>query len=119
MNLKHLTVEQLEAVTAFQARVYEGLLKVEQGYVTTYKDLGSYIDCSSSQAIGQALKRNPFAPEVPCHRVVKSDLTLGGFEGSFTKAPRKKSMLEQEGVILHQNRKGEWQVDSKCLHRFT
>jgi len=119
MSLKRLTAEQREVLTAFQAKVYEGLLKVEKGHVTTYRDLGSYIDCSSSQAIGQALKRNPFAPEIPCHRVVKSDLTLGGFEGSLAKAPAKKSLLENEGVVLHQNDKGEWCVDSKCLHRFT
>lgn len=99
--------------------MYEGLLEVQEGYVTTYKDLGSHIDCSSSQAIGQALKRNPFAPEIPCHRVVKTDLTLGGFEGSFAKASAKKSLLEKEGVKFYQNAKGEWRVDPKCIHRFT
>jgi methylated-DNA-[protein]-cysteine S-methyltransferase len=116
--MKQLSVAQRAAVTPFQARVYEGLLQVEKGHVTTYKDLGSFIDCSSSQAIGQALKRNPFAPEIPCHRVVKTDLSLGGFEGSFSKAPTKKSMLEDEGVLFYQNSNGEWRVDSTCLHKF-
>jgi methylated-DNA-[protein]-cysteine S-methyltransferase len=98
-----LTMAQRQAITPFQARVYEALLQVEKGQVTTYKELGSAIDCKSSQAIGQALKRNPFAPAVPCHRVVKTDLTLGGFYGTFEKAPKKKSMLEEEGVVFHQN----------------
>lgn len=113
-----LTTVQRQAVTPFQARVYEALLQVEKGRVTTYKDLGSAIDCKSSQAIGQALKRNPFAPAVPCHRVIKTDLTLGGFFGTFAKAPAKMSMLEEEGVEFHQNSKGEWEVDASCLHHF-
>lgn len=114
-----LTPAQRQAVTPFQARVYEALLQVQKGHVTTYKELGAAINCNSSQAIGQALKRNPFAPTIPCHRVVKTDLTLGGFGGSFTKAPEKKTMLEQEGVIFHQSSKnGEWKIDSSCLHKF-
>jgi len=113
-----LTTAQRETVTAFQARVYEALLLVEKGHVTTYQDLGKWIDCGSSQAIGQALKRNPFAPEIPCHRVVKKDLTLGGFCGTFAKAPEKMRLLEEEGVIFHQNKKGEWMVDPSCVQKF-
>lgn len=113
-----LTAAQRQAVTPFQARVYEALLQVQKGRVTTYKELGAVIDCTSSQAIGQALKRNPFAPVVPCHRVVKSDRTLGGFGGTFAKAPAKKTMLEEEGITFHQNKKGEWTIDSSFLHEF-
>mmetsp|Transcript_47071 Transcript_47071/g.135611 ORF Transcript_47071/g.135611 Transcript_47071/m.135611 type:complete len:121 (+) Transcript_47071:120-482(+) len=117
-QLTALSAEQRKAVTPFQAKVYEALLHVEQGQVTTYKRIGRFIDCSSSQAIGQALKRNPFAPGIPCHRVVKSDLSLGGFCGSFSKAPAKLAMLEKEGVIFHQNGKGDWIVDSSCVYEF-
>ncbi|GLC49514.1 hypothetical protein PLESTB_000227500 [Pleodorina starrii] len=50
----------------------------------------------------QALRRNPFAPVVPCHRVVAADLSLGGFSGAWgiadPKVQRKKRMLEEEGV---------------------
>mmetsp|Transcript_64385 Transcript_64385/g.152320 ORF Transcript_64385/g.152320 Transcript_64385/m.152320 type:complete len:90 (+) Transcript_64385:186-455(+) len=54
------------------------------------------------QAVGQALRRNPFAPVVPCHRVVSSDLALHGFSGSTDCAQldRKRKLLEDEGVIL-------------------
>jgi methylated-DNA-[protein]-cysteine S-methyltransferase len=68
-----LTAAQRQTVTPFQVRVYEALLQVQKGRVTTYKELGAVIDCKSSQAIGQALKRNPFAPAVPCHRVVSTN----------------------------------------------
>jgi methylated-DNA-[protein]-cysteine S-methyltransferase len=60
------------------------------------------LGCGSSQAIGQALRRNPYAPEMPCHRVVSSALTLGGFNGQRDGAElrRKRQMLEDEGVIF-------------------
>jgi len=86
--------------TAFEHRVYEALMLVPAGRVTTYKDLGEAIGCRSSQAIGQALRRNPYAPEVPCHRVISSQLTLGGFAGEREGAEteRKRKLLEAEGV---------------------
>ena len=64
-----------EAVTPFRQRVYDALCRVPRGRVTTYKLLGEAIGCASSRAIGQALRNNPFAPEVPCHRVIRTDLT--------------------------------------------
>jgi methylated-DNA-[protein]-cysteine S-methyltransferase len=70
------------------------------GKVTTYACLARSIDCGSSQAVGQALKRNPFAPQVPCHRVIKSDRSLGGFSGQSEgpEVARKRRLLIAEGV---------------------
>jgi methylated-DNA-[protein]-cysteine S-methyltransferase len=92
-------------LTTFQAKVYHALVKVPEGKVTTYKELGLAIDCRSAHAIGQALKRNPYAPTVPCHRVVQSDLSLGGFGGtrSGAKIDRKIALLQSEGVRLNGN----------------
>lgn len=59
--------------TLFQEKVYDALLLIPRGYVTTYKILAEYIGCKSSQAIGQALTRNQNAPQIPCHRVIKTD----------------------------------------------
>lgn len=87
-------------VTEFQKRVYATTRKIPRGKVTTYKHLAQAIRCDSSQAVGQALKVNPFAPEVPCHRVIRSDLTIGGFSGQL-EGPRieeKKALLSKEGV---------------------
>eukprot|EP00959_Pyramimonas_sp_CCMP1952_P386261 8095345-Pyramimonas_sp.AAC.3 len=50
--------------------------------VSTYGTLANELG-SSARAVGQALKRNPFAPGVPCHRVVGASLELGGFHGSW------------------------------------
>lgn len=87
-------------ITKFQHDVYTQLLNVPQGKVTTYKEIAKAISCNSAQAIGQALQKNPFAPDVPCHRVIRSDLTLGGFSGSLTNntVDKKKNLLQSEGV---------------------
>ena len=118
MKFKKLSASQREKVTTFQASVLDKLMEVPEGSVTTYHDIAKAIHCKSNQAVGQALRRNPFSPEVPCHRVVKGDLTLGGYGGSFAKAPKKLGRLENEGVTFHKNKKGEWIVDESCLHRF-
>ena len=58
--------------TAFESQVYGALGEIPRGRVATYAALAARLDCGSAQAVGQALKRNPFAPEVPCHRVIRS-----------------------------------------------
>ena len=68
-------------ITSFQRRVYLALLDVPAGTTITYGELAKRIGCRSAQAIGQALRRNPFAPDVPCHRVVAADGSLGGYMG--------------------------------------
>ncbi|MDA3924899.1 MAG: MGMT family protein [Kiritimatiellae bacterium] len=64
-------------ITPFRQRVFDALLEVPCGYVTTYGALARRINCGSARAVGGALRHNPLAPEVPCHRVVASDLTIG------------------------------------------
>jgi len=90
------------AVTAFQARVYAIVRTIPCGRVATYAWLAAELGGRGAQAVGQALKRNPFAPEVPCHRVIRSDLTIGGFVGASSGAPvlRKRQLLEREGVVF-------------------
>jgi methylated-DNA-[protein]-cysteine S-methyltransferase len=91
-------VEQSSDITPFQRRVYLELLSVPCGQTVTYGELARRIGCRSAQAVGQALKRNPFAPEVPCHRVVASDGSLGGYLGqrSGKQVERKRELLEIE-----------------------
>jgi methylated-DNA-[protein]-cysteine S-methyltransferase len=87
-------------ITEFQKRVYAATEKIPQGKVTTYKYLAKAIGCASSRAVGQALSVNPFAPKVPCHRVIRSDLTIGGFSGQIEgpQIAKKKALLREEGV---------------------
>jgi methylated-DNA-[protein]-cysteine S-methyltransferase len=89
-------------ITDFQRRVYDALMEVPAGRVTTYGLLARRIGCRAPRAIGQALRRNPFAPCVPCHRVIASDLTPGGFTGHAEgpEIARKLRLLAKEGVVF-------------------
>ena len=90
--------------TNFETRVYGALREIPRGRVVTYSILAAHLDCGSTQAVGQALKRNPLAPEVPCHRVIKTDLTLGGYDGKLkgVRVGRKRRLLEEEGVEFNE-----------------
>lgn len=96
---------QTTRITPFQQRVYAACRRIPRGRVSTYRWLGEAVGCKSARAIGQALKRNPFAPEVPCHRVVRSDRSLGGFSGQTSggEVRRKREMLRAEGVRFGPN----------------
>ena len=92
----------MSEVTNFQQKVYDALELIPCGRVTTYKDLAVYLECRSAQAVGQALKKNPFAPEVPCHRIIMTDLTLGGYIGEVDgeRISQKRLLLEKENVLF-------------------
>ena len=87
-------------------RVYGLLCRIPRGRVVTYGELARAAQCKSARAIGQVLRRNPHAPQVPCHRVIRSDLTLGGYSGSLdgAMAARKLQLLRAEGVCFAQGR---------------
>ena len=91
---------QARMPTPFEQRVYAAISRIPRGRVSTYKFVALAIGCASAQAVGQALRRNPYAPRVPCHRVIASDLTLGGFCGQRSGAAlaRKTRLLASEGV---------------------
>lgn len=82
-------------MTAFYERCYALLRKVPKGKVTTYGDLARAMGTRAYRAVGTAMNRNPYAPAVPCHRVVSSDGTIGGFAHG---TKQKKEMLTQEGI---------------------
>ncbi len=69
-------------VTPFQNQVYEATKMIPLGKITTYKYIANYFKKpGASQAVGNALRSNPFAPMVPCHRVLPSSYKIGGFYG--------------------------------------
>ncbi len=81
-------------------RVYAMVREVPVGRVTTYGRVASAVGCRSARAVGQALRRNPHAPEVPCHRVIQSDGRVGAFFGDEGRAAEKMALLMAEGVRL-------------------
>lgn len=82
--------------TPFQRKVYEALLKIPRGQVRTYAQVARMIGKpNAARAVGQALKRNRWAPEIPCHRVIASDGTLGGYSAPGG-VDAKRSLLQRE-----------------------
>ena len=94
--------------TKFQEKIYKICKKIPKGKVTTYKILAEKSGTSAYRAVGQAMRCNPYAPKVPCHRVVKSDGSIGGFAGSLNpnskEVKRKIRMLKKEGVEINNNK---------------
>lgn len=89
-------------MTEFELRVLECTKKIPKGKITSYKELAKAIGLSKSyRAVGNALNKNPWAPEVPCHRVVKSDGSIGGF---MKEIRDKRVLLQKEGILFKNNR---------------
>lgn len=107
--------------TKFNMIVYSFCRKIPRGKVSTYKEIAKAMKTKSYHAVGQALRCNPYAPVVPCHRVVASDGSLGGFDGKMN-SKRKILLLKKEGVAVE---KGKGKVKKykikdfeKKLHKF-
>jgi len=78
--------------------VYNLLLNIPPGNVSTYGDLAKALEHpSSSRLIGRILSRNPNPVKVPCHRIVMSNGKLGGYIHGIAK---KKELLEKEGILF-------------------
>ena len=79
-------------------KVYRKLISVPPGKITTYSELAKSVGLKNGQRqIGQIMKNNPFPVIVPCHRVVKSNGTIGGYAfGIRIKA----NMLSNEGIKI-------------------
>jgi len=85
-------------MTKFQEKVYKAVLKIPYGQVRSYKWVACKIGRpGAARAVGQALNKNPYIGIIPCHRVVASDGSLGGFSKGVK---AKKSMLKKEGILL-------------------
>ncbi|KAJ3535973.1 hypothetical protein NMY22_g6246 [Coprinellus aureogranulatus] len=93
-------------LTPYQWKVYDYLLTIPSGKITTYKGVAQAVG-GSPRSAGTALRSNPFAPYVPCHRVIASNLYIGGFFGEWAKEgeslPRvdqKRALLAAEGILF-------------------
>ena len=81
--------------TRFEQRVYGVVRRIPRGQTRSYRWVAERLgDPALARAVGNALNRNPFAPQVPCHRIVRADGSLGGYAGG---ARRKVALLKKEG----------------------
>ena len=89
--------------TVFEKKVWSLLCQIPPGHFSTYGIMSAHLG-SSPRAIGNAMRRNPFAPEVPCHRCVATGGNLGGFKGKWPKdgegitLDEKRTLLRKEGI---------------------
>jgi len=101
----------------FDMKVWELMRKIPQGRVTTYGLIARKLNTHAYQAVGNACRKNPYAPQVPCHRVVRSDGSIGGFAGKTSgKTVQKKiSLLKSEGVEVKEGKIIDFE---KIVYRF-
>lgn len=96
-----LRINNYPGLTPYRKRLYATLLSVPKGRHTTYAALSDALN-SSARAVGNGMRNNPFAPDVPCHRVLASDGSIGGFRGSWgvdgKNAQEKIQLLKREGI---------------------
>ena len=95
-DLQEIALDEF-AVPAFHSRVYAFTRALEPGRTSTYGEVAAALgEAGAARAVGQALGANPFAPIVPCHRVLAAGRAPGGFSGGQG-ALTKLRMLEIEG----------------------
>ena len=86
--------------TEFQLKVWAYLKNIPRGSVKTYsqvaKDIGKPL---AVRAVANAIGKNPYAPKIPCHRVIRSDGSLGGYSGKGG-VKKKRFLLKKEGIKL-------------------
>jgi len=93
----HQRIDDVAGLTEFRRAVYHVVAVIPPGSVMTYAQVARAVgNPAAVRAVGTALNRNPFAPTVPCHRVVRTDGTVGGF-ASGTRA--KTRLLRKERAL--------------------
>ncbi len=86
--------------TKFQLKVWNYLKKIPRGKVKTYSEVAKSIGKPFAvRAVANAIGKNPLAPQIPCHRVIRSDGSLGGYSGKGG-VKTKRLLLKKEGITL-------------------
>ena len=86
--------------TKFQLKVWKYLKNIKKGTVKTYKEVAIAIKSpKSARAVANACAKNPYAPKVPCHRVIRTDGNLGGYSAPGG-VKTKKKLLKKEGFFI-------------------
>jgi len=91
-----LDIVRLDICSVFQQKVLKAEHAIPRGAVSTYQRIARYLgNPDAARAVGAALSANPFPVLVPCHRAIRTDRTLGGFQGGLA---MKRNLLEMEGI---------------------
>ena len=86
--------------TKFQLKVWAYLRKIPRGSVKTYSQVAKGIGKPlASRAVANAIGKNPYVTKIPCHRVIRSDGSLGGYSGKGG-VKTKRILIKKEGITL-------------------
>ncbi len=86
--------------TKFQLKVWDFLKKIQKGTVKTYSEVAEAIGKPLAvRAVANAIGKNPYPIRIPCHRVIRSDGSVGGYSG-IGGVKKKKNLLKKEGIIV-------------------
>jgi methylated-DNA-[protein]-cysteine S-methyltransferase len=92
-------VEKMKSYPPFYQAVWKACAQIPAGQVRTYGWIARRIGKpGAARAVGQALGKNPFAPAIPCHRVVGADGRLTGYSGAGGVAAKRR-LLQKEGAL--------------------
>ena len=100
-------------MSIFAEKVLKLVRKIPKGKVTTYKEIGKALKRKVQiyRAVGRALHDNKCPIIIPCHRVVKSDGSIGGYSGGIKK---KTELLKKEGITIKHGKIADFR---SCFHR--
>lgn len=91
-----LEMIRLDLCSAFQRKVLLAEYGIPRGAVSTYQRIARHLGSpNGARAVGNALAANPFPIIIPCHRAIRSDRSLGGYQGGLE---MKRILLEMEGI---------------------
>jgi methylated-DNA-[protein]-cysteine S-methyltransferase len=94
-----LDIIRLDLCSKFQQKVLRAEHGIPRGRVSTYQRIAKHLGYdNAARAVGGALANNPFPIIVPCHRAIRSDGTLGGYQGGLE---MKRTLLKMEGVFFN------------------
>ena len=100
MKISKTLVDKMKSYPPFYQAVWKACAEIPKGEVRTYGWIARRIGRpGSARAVGQALGKNPFAPAIPCHRVVGADGKLTGYSATGGVA-KKRWMLLKEGALV-------------------
>ena len=103
----------------FQKRVLDLTSRIPKGRVTTYAEIARAMGTAAYRAVGTALAKNETPIAIPCHRVVRSDGTIGGYCGKKMLIEKKRRLLEDEGIEFRKTKTTNQILDfEKRLFRF-
>jgi len=95
-----LEIVRMDLCSEFQQEVLRAEHGIPRGAVSTYQRIARHVGRPrGARAVGNALATNPFPIIIPCHRAIRTDLTIGGYQGGIK---MKRTLLETEGIDFYE-----------------